>query len=285
MKLRLGAGWAACALIAACRPPEPRPIELPSTLTPLPGVSLAPERASVIASWLFAFDDIPRFVERAEPSADTLPLELVPNSGGFRLQLGKDFLAELTTEWSRLPVDGPAAAVIRYESNVRCGTLGGAAGRSVSWEGIDVGTWTADSAEYVAYAGSFDHCSCRGTATRYGQATAVAIIPRVLYSFRRSSGGGAEEIVFVGPPSRWIATTGDDPAPMDQGFSAFTRLALPVRRGSAASAELRVERADLGSFVRRGAGGGGAGHDQGGGVDPVSVASTSRGTPPPKRPT
>ncbi len=78
---------------------------------------------------------------------------------------------------------------------------------------------------------------CRGSVVATASARAAAILPHVVYAFRRAAPSGArgEELVVIGPPSQWSAESAEPERRNEQWPGAFSVLSVPIARGSSAS--------------------------------------------------
>lgn len=244
--------------------------EMPPPTARSPEPPQLPERPTVLAVFPFDYAGVPREEGLWDGDVDPIGLEIGPgDSGGFEMHVSDDLLADLLLGGRRIPIDGRDAQVIAWESSVPCAARRGSSKRPVALEGVRVATWSAAHLEYVAYAGVLDRQACRGTALPRRRIRAGALIPGLLYAFRRSELAvvpgprrtGAppkadveETLVLIGPRSGWLATSGARPATYDQGLAGFTRAELPLRRGSSASLLFHVPRSDLAAFAHRGPG-------------------------------
>ncbi|NUP10890.1 MAG: hypothetical protein HOW73_33005 [Polyangiaceae bacterium] len=128
---------------------------------------------------------------------------------------------------------------------------------NITIRGFRKDAWDDASLKFVVYKGPTGTNKCTGKATAIAKADARALVPGVLYAFRRCTSGceagstekRREELVIIGPPSDWVASTA---AVSEQAFphvGSFTIAAVPLERGSSASVLLHVEARALAYFV------------------------------------
>ena len=111
--------------------------------------------------------------------------------------------------------------------------------------------------------GLLDYTRCHFQAGREARAIAPAVIPGVLYAVRecwsgcRRSPGDTERregITIFGPPATWITSNHPDASVLtQQRVGPFSRISLPVTRGTSTSAAFTVEPAALLAFQRQAA--------------------------------
>ncbi len=89
---------------------------------------------------------------------------------------------------------------------------------------------------------------CRGTAVVSATVRAKAILPNLLYAFRRADAGG-EELVVIGPPSEWSAASAEPAGRRQRWSGPFSLLSIPVARGSSASLLLSAGYREIAYFV------------------------------------
>lgn len=127
--------------------------------------------------------------------------------------------------------------------------------------GFLLSTRTPDRAEVLTAMGVLDHAACRFEAGREARVVAPAIVPGVLYAVRECTSGcrltpgnekRKEAITLFGPPAIWITSNHPDAAELTrQRVGPFSRLSVPVLRGSSTSAAFTVEPAALLAFQRQ----------------------------------
>lgn len=196
-------------------------------------------------------------VQAANPKrADTVRFALVERYRGALLTTKADVLLEVEGGSSaRL---GPGDEPLAMSGDPLAG-LGGCpsfAHKTVRASGIRRGSLSASELELMELSGKVDPKTCRGDAKASEWATARALVEGRLYAFRRclsrcegDDPRRREELVLVGPPAHWVASS----AALDQQTrsheGAFALVSVPVSRGGSASATMLVEARDLAKFV------------------------------------
>ena len=105
------------------------------------------------------------------------------------------------------------------------------------WEGLLVSeAGGLKTAQYALVDGWFDRVSCRASSVRRTSTAVKAIVPDLVYGFRSCGSSCSEEesLTLILPTARAIVTSKSDGVPR-AAPTGFTRVNLPVRRGSAES--------------------------------------------------
>ncbi len=130
--------------------------------------------------------------------------------------------------------------------------------RVVSWEGFRTASWTRHAIEYVRYEGTLDPL-CQVSATRFAKVRAQAIVPGLLYGFRtcekvcdapNDDPNREELLVLIGPRASWVGSSAPSVAlQTNPHVGSFSRIVVPLKRGSSASAFINVEEHELNRFL------------------------------------
>lgn len=123
---------------------------------------------------------------------------------------------------------------------------------SVVLRGLEIDSWMADKALYREYEGTFTNARCAGSARSAHEVVAAAIVPGILYAFRRpipSLEGTKEDLVVIGPVAEWVASSTIAEEQTNPHVGSFTFASVPVRLGSSASISLQIHQDQLAHFV------------------------------------
>jgi hypothetical protein len=114
-----------------------------------------------------------------------------------------------------------------------------------------VEAWDESELTFSEHFAKPDQPTCSGVAVARTVARARAIVPGVIYGFRACQlcGGSFEELVLIGPPAIWTASSADVEEQLRPHGGSFTMLRVPVQRGSSASAVLHVDGGALAYFM------------------------------------
>jgi hypothetical protein len=126
-----------------------------------------------------------------------------------------------------------------------------------SWQGL-VRSTSPDEVTFLCYEGQFDYLSCTAEARRAWRVRAPRLAEGGVFGFRASGtlcGAGneaearGERLEVIGPSPTWVGSS--DPGSVAKPRpGAFSRVSIPVQKGSSASAVLDVSPTDLLSPVR-----------------------------------
>lgn len=227
--------------------PGPRPDGAAVKISPRAAMP-TPQAPIVLRSTPFDYAELPLLSESTPVRSKGAPhYQLASQADSFQLAMSGSLAAELTAADFRTFTHGLSsseAPTVPSRGRVPCGgevqdEIG------TSWQGFDKKTRSAALLDYVVYHGQLDRGSCRATATHQARVRALAVVPGVVYGFRRAEGDG-ETLVLIGPSSSWVGSSA--PALEDQiaaHVGTFSRLEVPVRRGSSASAMMQITRGDF----------------------------------------
>lgn len=190
------------------------------------------------AEVLFSKDDVLLEVEAREMRAFWAP----KSASSLAFVPSHDRLLATSTD----PVEGLPASPLCSQFSAM----------TVRARGFRRSTWDDDSLELMELYGKVDPRTCQGQAWASEWATASALVDGRLYAFRRCTSrcDGAdprrrEELVLIGPPARWSATSAGLEEQARPHAGAFSLITIPVSRGSSASAVLHVEARALAYFL------------------------------------
>ncbi len=125
--------------------------------------------------------------------------------------------------------------------------------RPATWVAIHPNQKKPLSFEVLEFEGVIDNERCATRAAQVSSASAAAVVPGVLYAYRRCALTSAkpgepceEELVLIGPPLEWVTSTG---ATIDRHLrpqlGSFSRIVVPVRPSTASSILVHIRQADL----------------------------------------
>lgn len=123
------------------------------------------------------------------------------------------------------------------------------------FEALRLDVWSSTEVEYLRGEAELDLESCTGTLTSAAVVSARAVIPDLLYAFRRCAAGcaqeegRADELWFVGPPSSWTASSAGLEPEAKPKTRGFTLASVPLRRGSSASMLLHTDWNQVAFFI------------------------------------
>jgi hypothetical protein len=110
--------------------------------------------------------------------------------------------------------------------------------------------WSKTELSLSRLEGRMDWATCSGTLDKSATVRARAIVPGVVYAFVAPAKNG-DELVIIGPPADWVATSTPDPAAqLDPHVGSFTRLEAPLLRGRSSTLLLNVSASSLAQFLR-----------------------------------
>lgn len=232
-------------------PPEAEPAPRPdgAAVTISPRVPMpTPQAPIVLRSTPFDYAALPLMSEPTRVQGRAAPhYQLVSEVNSFQLAMSGSLAAELIAADFRTFTHGISpneGQTVPSRGRVPCGgDVQDAIG--TSWQGFDKKTRNASALDYVVYHGQLDRGSCRAAATHQARVRALAVVPGVVYGFRRAE-ADRETLVLIGPSSSWVGSSA--PALEDQiaaHVGTFSRLEVPVRRGSSASAMMQITRGDF----------------------------------------
>ncbi len=178
---------------------------------------------------------------------------LVAKEGeGYVTRTGRKWVAELEVDGAPKyrAFAGGGVPVVAARSEPTPPPCNVADGRPVvvnaRWSGIVADDWTEDALTFEHYDATFDRRSCRAVALRGHRARAKAIVPGLLYAFRRCYEGctakraGSEEVVFVAPPAEWVTSTADPGIQLAPSVGTLTRVSVPLEPGASSSAVIAL---------------------------------------------
>ena len=123
---------------------------------------------------------------------------------------------------------------------------------AATWVAIHPNHKKPRSFEVLEHQGVMDIERCATRATELYSVNAAAVVPGVLYAYRRCGASPKpgepceEELVLIGPPLEWVTSTG---ATIDRHLrpqlGSFSRIVVPVRPSTAASILVHIRQADL----------------------------------------
>lgn len=123
-----------------------------------------------------------------------------------------------------------------------------------TFEALLADEWSSTHVTYVRGTASIDTKECSAVVTSVMAVSAHAVIPDLLYGFRRcvancAAADRSDEIWFIGPPSTWTATSGDLNPEKKAKTGAFTLAQVPLRPASSASFLLHADWNQVAFFV------------------------------------
>jgi hypothetical protein len=128
------------------------------------------------------------------------------------------------------------------------------------WSGILATEWSEEALVFESYEGAFDKRTCRARASRGETVTATAVVPGILYAFRRCGVGcrpgdfepAEDEVVFVAPPAEWVSSPSSAEEQATPHIGTLTVVSVPLRLGGAVSAAfvLDLENVDFFEALR-----------------------------------
>lgn len=146
---------------------------------------------------------------------------------------------------SELALSGPTTGVKEPNGNV-VGTF----------EGLLADEWSSAQVVYVRGPAAIDTKTCSAVIHSVMAVSARAIIPDLLYGFRRCVAGCGEgsarkkeELWVIGPASSWTATSGEPSQEKKPKTGAFTLAQVPLQPGSSASFLLHADWNQVAFFV------------------------------------
>lgn len=103
------------------------------------------------------------------------------------------------------------------------------------WSGLIGRTWRDDRVAVLSATGLFDRRSCEATSARAGTVDAKAIVPGYVYAYRESAPSDVipgESMVVILPHSAAVSITAGPDRGEALRTSGYTRVTMPVQRGS-----------------------------------------------------
>lgn len=182
-----------------------------------------------------------------EPRA-TAGFSLHPRGNGYRLWLRSRLFAEVVVENTRGSTEFSAFTGGSFFEGTppECGP-GHTGSFPARWTGLAPRNWTDSGVDVEMGAGDFDLARCDARARASVQARAAAIVPGFVYGLRVRHGDDDDETLFVFlPRGVLVSAAGDPSAPIAlSNTGPFTRLTMPLERGGARTASVRVSPASL----------------------------------------
>jgi hypothetical protein len=181
-----------------------------------------------------------------EPRA-TAGFALRPKGNGYRLWLRSRLFAEVVVENTRGGAEFSAFTGGSFFEGTppECGP-GHAGSFPARWAGLAPRHWTDTGVDIEMGDGDFDLASCDARPRVSIQARAAAIVPGFVYGLRVRRGEDDETLFVFLPRAVLVSAAGDPSAPIAlSNTGPFTRLSLPLERGGARSASVRVSPASL----------------------------------------
>jgi hypothetical protein len=114
------------------------------------------------------------------------------------------------------------------------------------WSGILASEWSEAGLVFESYEGTLDRRTCRARAERGETVKAIAIVPGILYAFKRCGVGcrsgdfepAEDEVVFIAPPAEWVSSPSSPEEQAVPHVGTLTVVSVPLGSGRSASAAL-----------------------------------------------
>jgi hypothetical protein len=228
---------------------------------PLDGFRLAGAERAASTSLRFDVDALP-VAEWDEPRRGA-GFVLHKTKDGWNLWVSTTLFAEVIVATGATHLEGAARVSFTAFTGGRnfgvgvppvCGTdtLGS---RLAFWSGFAPAKWTDAGVDVEMEDGDFDLATCTATPKRSLFGRAGAIVPGYLYALRvrdeDTAGRSSESLVVYMPRGALVSTTVDPTTPLNASNTGpFTRLTLPLERGTAGAASVRVSPASLSLWSR-----------------------------------
>lgn len=115
------------------------------------------------------------------------------------------------------------------------------------WSGFSPDGWTNQGLDVEMDVGELDLSTCSAAPSRSLHARAAALVPGYVYALRVEEGDDVPDKLVVFLPRGALVSAGGDPnAPIDtSNTGSFTRVSLPLARGVAGQAVVRISPASL----------------------------------------
>ncbi|HEX8793775.1 MAG TPA: hypothetical protein VF765_22685 [Polyangiaceae bacterium] len=181
-----------------------------------------------------------------EPRA-TAGFALHARGNGFRLWLRSRLFAEVVVENTRGGTEFSAFTGGSFFEGAPpdCGP-GHTGSFPARWAGLAPRHWTDAGVDVEMGDGDFDLASCDARPRVSVQARAAAIVPGFVYGLRVRRADDDEMLFVFLPRGVLVSAAGDASAPIAlSNTGPFTRLSMPLERGGARSAAVRVSPASL----------------------------------------
>jgi hypothetical protein len=182
-----------------------------------------------------------------EPRA-TAGFSLHARGNGYRLWLRSRLFAEVVVENTRGGAEFSAFTGGSFFEGTPpdCGP-GHTGSFPAHWAGLAPRHWTDGGVDVEMGDGDFDLASCDARPRVSVQARAAAIVPGFVYGLRVRRDEDDETLYVFLPRGVLVSAAGDPAAPIALSHTGpFTRLSMPLERGGARSAVVRVSPAALG---------------------------------------
>jgi hypothetical protein len=121
------------------------------------------------------------------------------------------------------------------------------------WSGIVGRSWRDDRVGVLSATGLFDRRSCEATSARAGTVDAKAIVPGYVYAYRESAPSDvtpSESMVVILPHSAEVSLTAGPDRGEALRTSGYTRVTMPVERGSGRGFVARLSPESFDSWKR-----------------------------------
>jgi hypothetical protein len=182
----------------------------------------------------------------SDPRA-TAGFALHPRGNGYKLWLRWRLFAEVVVENTRGGAEFSAFTGGSFVEGVppECGP-GHTGSFPARWAGLAPRHWTEAGVDVEMGDGEFDLASCDARPRVSVEARAAAIVPGFVYGLRVRRSEGDETLFVFLPRGVLVSAAGDPAAPIAlSNTGPFTRLSMPLERGGARSAAVRVTPASL----------------------------------------
>lgn len=208
-----------------------------------PGDRLPGVRRPPISLTDIDYEALPVLRKTEEETAPRLTLK------SDALTLHGDLLAAVEIGSFEAATDSPFAT-----SNApRCGA--GYEGAIIArWSGFEAKTWRDERLRVVSAEGLFDKATCEASARRAGRADAKAVVPGWVYAYRELAADDlmpGESVVVILPPADGVSLTmSPDATPEALRTGAYTRVRLPLSRGSGSGFVARITPSSIDAWQR-----------------------------------
>jgi len=172
----------------------------------------------------------------------TAGFALKPRGNGYRLWLRSRLFAEVVVENTRGGAEFSAFTGGSFFDGTppECGP-GHTGSFPARWAGLAPRRWTDAGVDVEMGDGDFDLASCDARARVSVEARAAAIVPGFVYGLRVRRSEDDETLFVFLPRGVLVSAAGDPSAPIAlSNTGPFTRLSMPLERGAARSALVRV---------------------------------------------
>jgi hypothetical protein len=182
----------------------------------------------------------------SEPRA-TAGFTLHARGNGYRLWLRSRLFAEVVVENTRGGAEFSAFTGGSFFEGTPpdCGP-GHTGSFPARWAGLAPRHWTDAGVDVEMGDGDFDLASCNARPRASVEVRAAAIVPGFVYGLRVRRSENDEMLFVFLPAGVLVSAAGDPAAPIAlSNTGPFTRLSMPLERGGARSAAVRVSPASL----------------------------------------